>query len=277
MATSSYYLTPTFAHRGLGLVCLGAGAQDGIYAGIEDRTLESYAVVLVSWGEGVLEWDTPRTRLEFNAPLLFFLQPGLVHSYRSGPRGWSQRWALFDGPALRAYHAIGYLPPHPPTVALRDAIPVSRVFDRLIHACRPDQPYADVEAAALVHELLVTIHRYQAAAPLRRSEAAIVSSLRDRAASAATVAEHARQLGLSPKTLRGTLQVAEGCNPKAFLVRTRLNKAKKLLAETEEPVSQIARMVGYDDPAYFSRVFTRRVGLSPRRFRHQEQLRSGPE
>lgn len=32
----------------------------------------------------------------------------------------------------------------------------------------------------------------------------------------------------------------------------------------------MARRVGYDDPAYFSRLFTRRVGIPPVRFREQQ-------
>jgi AraC-like DNA-binding protein len=32
----------------------------------------------------------------------------------------------------------------------------------------------------------------------------------------------------------------------------------------------VSRRVGYEDPAYFSRLFTRRVGLAPIRFREQQ-------
>ena len=47
-------------------------------------------------------------------------------------------------------------------------------------------------------------------------------------------------------------------------------RAKELLAATDLPVAAVARRVGYDDPACFSRLFTRRVGLAPVRFRAQQ-------
>jgi AraC-like DNA-binding protein len=49
---------------------------------------------------------------------------------------------------------------------------------------------------------------------------------------------------------------------------TRLNEAKALLADSGLTIAAIARQVGYGDPAYFSRLFSARVGLSPRAFRH---------
>ena len=54
------------------------------------------------------------------------------------------------------------------------------------------------------------------------------------------------------------------------MLTVRLGRAKELLAATELPVAAVARRVGYDDPAYFSRLFTRRVGMAPVRFRAQQ-------
>lgn len=47
----------------------------------------------------------------------------------------------------------------------------------------------------------------------------------------------------------------------------RLERAKKLLLETEEPIYTVASMAGFDDDKYFSRLFRDRVGLLPTEFR----------
>jgi AraC family transcriptional activator of pobA len=54
------------------------------------------------------------------------------------------------------------------------------------------------------------------------------------------------------------------------LIEARLmREARRQLAYTSLPVSTIAYTLGFGDPAYFSRVFGRVEGLSPRAFRER--------
>jgi AraC-like DNA-binding protein len=46
-------------------------------------------------------------------------------------------------------------------------------------------------------------------------------------------------------------------------------EARSLLVETELPVGEVARRVGMADPGYFSRMFRRAHGTSPRSWRGQ--------
>ena len=52
-----------------------------------------------------------------------------------------------------------------------------------------------------------------------------------------------------------------------------LIEAERQLRYTSMSVAQVAFHLGFDDPAYFSRFFTRRMGLTPRAFRTHD----GPE
>jgi AraC-like DNA-binding protein len=52
-----------------------------------------------------------------------------------------------------------------------------------------------------------------------------------------------------------------------YIHKVRLDKAKVLLRNGIAPISEIAFEVGYSDPLYFSKMFTREVGLSPREYR----------
>ncbi|MFT4535352.1 MAG: AraC-like DNA-binding protein, partial [Saprospiraceae bacterium] len=44
-------------------------------------------------------------------------------------------------------------------------------------------------------------------------------------------------------------------------------QAKKLLLSTDHNISEIAYSVGFNDPAYFSRTFSKEFNLSPSKFR----------
>ncbi len=85
-----------------------------------------------------------------------------------------------------------------------------------------------------------------------------------------TVADHAARHGMTLAELRTAVRRGAGCSPKDCLLGIRLGRAKELLAATELPVAAVARRVGHDDPAYFSRLFTRRVGTAPVRCRAQQ-------
>jgi AraC-like DNA-binding protein len=58
-----------------------------------------------------------------------------------------------------------------------------------------------------------------------------------------------------------------GTTPIKYLQRYRVNRAKGLLKESENSITEIARMVGFSDSGYFSRVFHRETGMSPEAFR----------
>jgi AraC-like DNA-binding protein len=62
-----------------------------------------------------------------------------------------------------------------------------------------------------------------------------------------------------------------GVTPHQYLVRSRLRRAARLLAEQERSISDIALDVGFNDLSNFVRTFHRAAGVSPRRFRQAAQ------
>jgi transcriptional regulator GlxA family with amidase domain len=56
--------------------------------------------------------------------------------------------------------------------------------------------------------------------------------------------------------------------------RSRLRRAKGLLALTSRQMADVARAAGFDDPYYFSRLLHAKEGVSPSEFRVQQRLRA---
>jgi len=73
----------------------------------------------------------------------------------------------------------------------------------------------------------------------------------------------------NPDYLRKIFKKETGLSPLGFLTTTKMTFAKKLLSNqtiNHLNINEIASMCGYDDALYFSRVFKKQTGLSPKAF-----------
>ncbi|WP_367040835.1 AraC family transcriptional regulator [Streptomyces sp. Je 1-332] len=262
------FFTPAPAHHRLGLACLGVGLQHGLLPTVGPRTLDHHVAVVVTAGGGWFQGPDGR-RTTVTAPALIWLTPGVRHHYGPDPEtGWDECFVDFTGPATATYTELGYIEPTRPVVPLSDATGARAAVGRIARAARRGNPLLEVETGAAVHELLVALRR--ARADIAPDGDPVLQALARDAFQPHSVAEHAARHGMTPAELRTAVRRGAGCSPKDYLLGIRLGRAKELLAATELPVAAVARRVGYDDPAYFSRLFTRRVGMAPVRFREQQ-------
>ncbi len=81
------------------------------------------------------------------------------------------------------------------------------------------------------------------------------------------LAAYAVQLRVSAQRLQRACLNAAGQSPIKLVHLRVLVEAERQLRYTTMSITQIAYHLGFDDPAYFSRFFTRQVGVSPRAFR----------
>ena len=81
------------------------------------------------------------------------------------------------------------------------------------------------------------------------------------------------ELHLNSNYARDLFSKNVGCTPLQFLMEKRLDYAKQLLASrslSNYSIREIAYMCGFSDPYYFSRVFRKYVGVSPREWERQK-------
>lgn len=57
--------------------------------------------------------------------------------------------------------------------------------------------------------------------------------------------------------------------PTQYILSLRISNAQTLLESTNYNITEIADIVGYDNPLYFSRIFKKQSGMSPSEFRKQ--------
>lgn len=83
--------------------------------------------------------------------------------------------------------------------------------------------------------------------------------------------EIAEAIGASESYLSRLFKQELGLSPWDYLNRFRVYQAKELFRRTQGSVKSIAGQVGFKDPKYFSRVFSKLTGLSPSEFREQSE------
>ena len=86
-----------------------------------------------------------------------------------------------------------------------------------------------------------------------------------------SLGEVAARLHLSPNYLSTIFHRECGKTLREYTIALRVERARKMLAETSEPIKAIAELAGFSDEYYFSRVFKRVVGMPPGAFRRSEE------
>jgi AraC-like DNA-binding protein len=74
-------------------------------------------------------------------------------------------------------------------------------------------------------------------------------------------------VGVSKSYLNEIFAAELGLTPTDYLLRYRLSRARTLLCESALSITEVASATGFEDSAYFSRVFSKHMGCSPRAYR----------
>jgi len=238
------------------------------------RHARLHQVLMVERGGGTGTFDGETIQLR--AGSLANVPPGCVHAYgfERGTEGWVvtvagellDEW-LSEGEGLR------------PLLARPAVVEGSRDIARVVRAIFADFETRDFARAhvlrAQVALLAGLVARAIAAAggataasetPLqRRFEALVEAHFTEHL----PVAEFARRLAVTPTHLSRVMRLATGRPASAAITERIIREARRNLAYSNLSISEIAYALGYQDPAHFSRVFSRATGLSPRAFRQK--------
>lgn len=90
-----------------------------------------------------------------------------------------------------------------------------------------------------------------------------------------TASFYAKALSITPTHLNRVLKAKTGFGTQELVARRLIEESQRELLFTPGSIKEVAFRLGFADPAYFSRFFSRQTGLTPGAWRAQEQARLG--
>jgi YesN/AraC family two-component response regulator len=86
-------------------------------------------------------------------------------------------------------------------------------------------------------------------------------------ASNITLNDVAEQVHLNPAYFSSLFKQSTGSSFKEYLNMVRIEESKRLLSNTDYSIMDISQAVGFEDQSYFTKIFKKYTGLTPREYR----------
>lgn len=239
------------------------------------RALQEPAFLWFTHGQGRI--SIAGSTRGFHPHNAIFLPAGVMHSFQAMTR--VQGVAVYFGKR----HGLD-LPDVPLHLRLRDAAShaeVSQMIDAVQRELDGGKPQAERAARYQLGLLSIWLDRqsntqndeHKGAVPRNANErltARYTALLEREFGSALNISDYATALGVTPTHLTRACRASCGQTALAILQDRRLFEARRLLAETEIPVQDIARRLGFSTAGYFSRAFSQQIGQPPSAYRKSQ-------
>lgn len=132
------------------------------------------------------------------------------------------------------------------------------------------QPLTSLELSESLWSILAMTYRHlfqMPGTPQPQSLDAIRDHIRVHYRESLSLESLASQAGVSPNHLSRRFKQLYGCTPIHYQIDLRMRDACALLKAGDQTLQQIATAIGFGDEYYFARLFRRRIGVAPGRYR----------
>lgn len=177
---------------------------------------------------------------------------------------------FLDGHGQTVEAAAGALPEMP--VVVSDLSALESLARQVVESHATGTAAGRLRRDLALRLVLLTIHE-SARAPVTRSDrmmlAAALLAVRENPGAGWSVPGIAVQAGLSVSQTARRIRELTGLSPREFVIRARIERARRLMEESAMSLKQIAASLGYTDVYFFHRQFKAVAGVTPGRWRRE--------
>ena len=239
---------------------------------IREKGVGQYVLIYCVDGSGFYVVDGKRHEVKKNQ--YFILPIGKPHEYGSTEgHFWTVYWLHFCGKAAHVF-AEGAATPQTINVTMQSRISERiNIFDEILTTLHFGDSIEDLRYASSLLSHFLASMRYLG--QFRRAKASAekdiveqaIHYMRENIENRITMAEVLRYVGYSQSHFSTVFKKKTGMSPLSYFNRLKVEHACKLLKTTDLKVNMICYKVGIEDPLYFSRLFSKVMGMSPSEFR----------
>lgn len=154
----------------------------------------------------------------------------------------------------------------------------ARIFKQMIYELQQCQIGYEEMLSMLLNQIFISLHRQLTKDRKIKNEyletemELATQYFNDNYNSQISIENYASQRGMSISWFIRSFKQYKNMTPMQYIVSLRITNAQMLLETTNYNVKEIGYIVGYENPLYFSRIFSKYKGVSPSEYRKQLSL-----
>ena len=239
------------------------------------RVLQEYQINYITEGSGIFETSTDQFQVVPGSILI--LRPGIWHRYKpDSDTGWNEHYLGFNGDFCSSIFREGFFQASKPVLYVGFQENLLKLFFEIIQLVKDEKAgHHQVTASNTILMLskILSIVRNQefAGKSIERTIRKACLYLRENLGTNVNIEKLAKDQHVGYSYFRQMFRKYTGISPTQYHLSIRMQKAKDLLASTEESFKEIAASLGFESYFYFSRIFKDKTGQSPMEFRKRHR------
>lgn len=236
-----------------------------------DKDFEGY-FSLQFMEEGTLRLSYDGTGYQLAGAWVWFSMPGpRIRFTTADGRPWNHRYIAFRGPLAEWWFQQRLITRQPLACPESEKARLAWLFDEVFSRFKHDEKWGRLRTVNLIENLLVELEDLRHPGPPSRKGSRLATMVRraweETPAEPVDYEGLARRGGLALSTFRRHFFRETGLAVHRYVMRLKIEQARRLLIDGDQSVEQIADTLGFNDVFYFTRCFRNAVGIPPARYR----------
>ena len=233
-----------------------------------------FQIIYIAAGCGHFHFDTVDSETIVPAGNIVIFRPKELQKYEYyGEDKTEVYWIHFTGSDVKNILRKYGFPDNERIFPVGTSMEYERVFKRIIIELQRCQDNYEEMLTLLLRHLLIIFQRELSREQVLKNEYldhemdTAVTYFNENYNRDINIEEYATSRGMSVSWFIRSFKKFTGSTPMQFIVALRVNNAQVLLETTNYSINEISKIVGYDNQLYFSRLFHKLKGFSPREYR----------